>query len=209
MRLTMMIAAFFAGVQSAPASDNQVVSVPAVTVAINLPETVLAQARNENGKIQLFIQYRVTNCRPVFETIPVTVSKLVTKMVDGKTIQVTENFTESQTVTKFVCVQEERISTVMLDSPGVSLTDLKGQKISTDEVLARLATKTPILRSQGGPPDSYHLQTTKPDTLVLVMPSPPPAPAQLMPNPVNPAVPVPAAPVLPGQPSQGTVIPPK
>ncbi len=50
------------------------------------------------------------------------------------------------------------------------LLDLKGNRVDRDDALKRLASETAVLISVSGQmPDTYYLQTTRPDTLIVVL----------------------------------------
>jgi hypothetical protein len=68
------------------------------------------------------------------------------------------------------------------------IVDLKGRRLKRDEALSRLSEKTPVLISVSGQmPDSFYLQCTKSDTLIVILGIPHlPAP-HLLPHPAKAA----------------------
>ena len=64
------------------------------------------------------------------------------------------------------------------------IVDLKGKRLSSDEVLKRLKAKTAVLISVSGHmPDPYYLQTTKPGTLIAILGIPDMPAPNLLPQP--------------------------
>ena len=64
--------------------------------------------------------------------------------------------------------------------------DLKGKRLSADEVFQRLDSKKPVLVSVSGRmPDPFYLQCTKPDTLIVVLGIPSSPAPELLPQPVG------------------------
>ena len=65
--------------------------------------------------------------------------------------------------------------------------DLRGKRLSADEVFERLDSKTPVLVSVSGRmPDPFYLQCTKPDTLIVVLGIPSSPAPELLPQPASP-----------------------
>ena len=65
--------------------------------------------------------------------------------------------------------------------------DLKGKRLSADEIFERLDRKTPVLVSVSGRmPDPFYLQCTKPDTLIVVLGIPSSPAPELLPQPASP-----------------------
>jgi hypothetical protein len=64
--------------------------------------------------------------------------------------------------------------------------DMKGKRLHREEALKRLASSTPVLVSVSGRrPDPFYLQTTKPDTLVVVLGIPSSPAPELLPQPAS------------------------
>ena len=64
--------------------------------------------------------------------------------------------------------------------------DVKGQRLSREQALKRLASSKPVLVSVSGRmPDAYYLQCTKPDTLIVVLGIPSAPAPDLLPQPVS------------------------
>lgn len=177
MRTVLSLAVVFSLVAAAPAADP-----PKITGT--MPGLVLAQAASKDGKVMLTVKYPVTSYKTVNETVNVE----VVRKVDGKEVKVLV----PETVTKMVVITEWKVTEVRLGDAGVAVTDATGKAVSRDDVLKRLEKETAILRAVGGPADPFYLQTTKPDTLVLVTPIPPPQPAT--PAPGGKVVPTPIPP---------------
>ena len=77
-------------------------------------------------------------------------------------------------------------ATQLSDSAQNRVLDLKGRRLSRDEVLKRLAAKTPVLVSVSGRiPDPFYLQCTKPDTLIVVLGIPSSPAPDLLPCPAG------------------------
>lgn len=187
--LTVLYLAVVFGFVSAPqAADSP-------SIQGTMPSVALAQATSKDGTITLTVKHLLTVEKNVAETIQVEV---VTK-VDGKEIKVLvpETKTKTTSVTQW-CVTE-----VGLGDPGVLVSDAMGNAVTPDVVLERLEKETAILRAVGGPVDPFYLQTTKPETLVLVTPLPPlPLDTPLPLDKMSPTPIVPAPLPLPPQPAQ-------
>jgi uncharacterized protein YkwD len=186
MRTILSLAVVFGLVVAAPAADP-----PKITGT--MPSLVLAQAASKYGKVTLTVKFHETFWKDVVETYQVE----ELRTVDGKQVKVTV----PKTVTKKVSLVVWKETEVHLGQPGVSVSDATGKVITPDDVLKRLEKETAILRAVGGPADPFYLQTTKPDTLVLVTPPPLPPP--------QPATPVPSGKITPAiPPAPGSVPPP-
>ncbi len=176
--LTVLYLAVVFGFVSAPqAADSP-------SIQGSMPSVALAQATSKDGTITLTVKYPLTVEKNVAETNQIE----VVTMVDGKEVKVLV----PETKTKTVLVTQWCVTEVGLGDPGVLVSDAMGKAVTPDVVLKRLEEETAILRAVGGPVDPYYLQTTKPETLVLVTPLPP--------SPLDTAVPVDkmsATPILP------------
>jgi len=68
------------------------------------------------------------------------------------------------------------------------LLDLKGNRINRNDALKRLASETAVLISVSGEmPDAFYLQTTQPDTLIVVLGIPQAPATDLLPQPAGPS----------------------
>ncbi len=139
------------------------------------PTVALAVAMDNKGEIT--VEVKVTKQVSVIEPVEVI------KKVDGKDVKEVVMATK----TKSVSIIDHR--KYDLAKEGTSITSTDGKPVKREAAIKRLETKTPILISYG-PPDPWHLQTTKPDTLILIVP-------MAVPQPVAPGVPTPPAPVKP------------
>jgi hypothetical protein len=200
MRTILSFAVLFSLVAAAPAADPPKPDKEAPQYAPAPPTVMLAKAVSTDGKVTL----KVTIRECVFLDEAYTVTQEIIKKVDGKDVKELVPVTKTRKVCKAV---QKEVDVPLADS-GVAVTDLEGKAISPADLLKRLEKQSPILRSWGGSPDPYYLQTTKPDTLILVTPLPPalpvvPAPPRLPPPgtkplPVPPEkVPLPAPPAKP------------
>lgn len=158
MKATLILMVVLGFVPDTPAAD-----LPKITGT--MPSVVLARAALQGGTVKLTVKSPVTVCEPRTRTITVPVAKTV----DGK--KITELVTKD--ATEMVCVIKWEVREVRLGDAGVAVTDAAGKLVPQTEVLQRLEQETAILRAVGGPADIFYLQTTKPETLVLVTPSPP------------------------------------
>jgi uncharacterized protein YkwD len=184
MRTVLSLAVVFGLIATAPAADP-----PKITGT--QPGLVLAQAASKDGKVTLTLKCPVTKCFPKTRAVKMD----VVKKVDGK--DVTETVTKN--VTEMDCVTEWYVTEVRLGDAGVAVTDATGKAVTSEDVLKRLEKETAVLRCVGGPADPFYLQTTKPDTLVLVTPGSPiqpvtPAPGGVFPPPPPPKAAPPAKP---------------
>lgn len=183
MRTVLSLAVVFGLVAGSSAQEPPKVT-PVIAPTVDLPkitgtvpQVVLAKAATKDGKVVVTVKLAEQICFPETQTV----SMDVVKRVDGK--DVTEKVTKAVTVT--VCKTQWKVVEIPMGQPGVSVTDGTGKAVSQDDVLKRLEKETAILRAMGGPADPFYLQTTKPETLVLVTPLPPPQPAApVMPAPV-------------------------
>jgi hypothetical protein len=131
------------------------------------PTVALATAVGDKGEIS--VEVRVTKQVQVNEPIEVL------KKVDGKDLK------EVVMMTKTKSVSLMEVKKFHLGEKGASVITVDGKPVKLEDAIKRLEKKTPILISQGGQPDPYYLQTTKPDTLILVLPLPAPQPFLPMP----------------------------
>jgi hypothetical protein len=131
------------------------------------PTVALATAVGDKGEIS--VEVRVTKQVQVCEPIEVI------KKVDGKDVK------EVLMVTKTKSVSLMELKKFHLAEKGASVITADGKPVKLEDAIKRLEKKTPILMSYGGPPDPYHLQTTKPDTLILILPLTAPQPVVPMP----------------------------
>jgi uncharacterized protein YkwD len=60
--------------------------------------------------------------------------------------------------------------TVKPGEAGVHVLDVAGQPVASDRVVQALKKATPVLIAASGPPDAFHLLTTKENTLIFVVP---------------------------------------
>lgn len=179
--LSLMALIGIAGVASAqeltkPKTDRE----PAY--AFMPPTVALATAVGDKGEIS--VEVRVTKQVQVSEPIEVI------KKVDGKDVK------EVLMVTKTKSVSLMEAKKFHLAEKGASVITADGKPVKLEDAIKRLEKKTPILMSYGGPPDPFYLQTTKPDTLILILNLGPP-------EAIAPAVP------MPPQGSKGPVPPVK
>ncbi len=84
--------------------------------------------------------------------------------------------TEKGPVTKAVTVtvlkpQGWRTVHLPLDAKGVSVTDTAGEAIPDLKLAGLLAKETPVLVAVNDAPDKQYLQTTKPGTIIVVVPT--------------------------------------
>jgi hypothetical protein len=145
------------------------------------PEVVLAMAVGDKGEIH--VDVRVT------KYVTYTESVEVIKKVDGKDVKSVVPVTKTRSVS---IMEAKKFD---LAKEGTSVITADGKPLKLEDAIKRLEKKTPILISFGGPPDPFHLQTTKPDTLILIMPAPQlgvpavpggPMPPKVAPTPLKP-----------------------
>jgi uncharacterized protein YkwD len=159
-----------------PKTDKEPVYAPAP------PTMVMAQAAGDGLKVNY--QVRVTKLVTYTEKVEVL------QKVDGKDVKKLVNVQKCRPVSVF----ENKIMQLGGDCP--SIMTVEGKPVKPEDAIKRLKDKTPVLLSQGGPPDPYYLQTTKPDTLILIFPLPPAqkvAPMPMAPEGATPALPKPKA----------------
>lgn len=128
------------------------------------PSLAMAKASTADGKTTITLKQLV----PVCVCEPRTVTESITRMVDGRPIVETV----AKTVMVTVCKSEWRSQTVNVAGKGVSVHDTAGNPVTKANLASLLAKETAMLVSVNGPVDPYHLQTTKPNTLVIVIPPP-------------------------------------
>ena len=81
---------------------------------------------------------------------------------------------------------ESRALSQLSENAQNRIVDLKGKRLSSDEVLKRLKVETAVLISvSGNMPDAYYLQTTKPGTLIAILGIPDMPAPNLLPQPEN------------------------
>ena len=139
------------------------------------PQVAMATAMDNKREVTVEVMVKVT--KEFSEPVEVI------KKVDGKDVK------EVVMATKTKSVSVIELKKFDLAKEGTSVTTADGKPVKREDAIKRLETKTPILISYG-PPDPWHLQTTKPDTLILIVP-------MAVPQPVVPGVPTPPAPVTP------------
>jgi hypothetical protein len=125
------------------------------------PEVVLAMAVGDKGEIH--VDVRVT------KYVTYTESVEVIKKVDGKDVKSVVPVTKTRSVS---IMEAKKFD---LAKEGTSVITADGKPLKLEDAIKRLEKKTPILISYGSP-DPYHLQTTKPETLILILPLATPQP---------------------------------
>jgi hypothetical protein len=145
------------------------------------PMVVLATLVGDKGEIN--VDVRETKYVAYTENVEVI------KKVDGKEVQSAVPVTKTRSVSVMVAKKFD------LAKEGTSVITADGKPLKLEEAIKRLEKKTPILISFGGPPDPFHLQTTKPETLIIILPLPQPAvpvvpgsplPPKVSPTPIKP-----------------------
>jgi hypothetical protein len=131
------------------------------------PQVALATAVGDKGEINL--EVRVTKYVTYTENVEVL------KKVDGKDVKSVVPVTKTRSVS---IMETKKFD---LAKEGRSVITADGKPLKLEDAIKRLEKKTPILMSYGGPPDPYHLQTTKSDTLILIFPLAAAQPAVPMP----------------------------
>jgi hypothetical protein len=155
-----------------PRTDKEPVYAPAP------PTIVIVQAAGDRLKVNC--EVRVTKLEMYIENVEVL------QKVDGKDVKKFEVVTKCRPVS----ILEKKI--MQLGGDGVSIMTAEGKTVKPEDAIKRLKDKIPVLLSQGGPPDPYYLQTTKPDTLILIFPqSPAQKVAPMAPEGTTPALPKP------------------
>jgi hypothetical protein len=138
----------------------------------------MAQAAGDGLKVNY--EVRVTKRVAYTETVEVL------QKVDGKDVKKLVDVQKVRPVSLF----EHKV--VQLGAEGTSVVTVEGKTVKPEDAIKQLKEKTPVLLSQGGPPDPYYLQTTKPDTLILIFPqSPLQKFAPMAPEGATPALPKP------------------
>lgn len=127
------------------------------------PVVAMAKAAGGNG-LKLTVEVRVTKQVTYSENVEVV------EKVDGKDVKKLVQVTKCRNVHMLQPVD------VDLGTAGASVISAEGKPVAPEDALKRLAKQTPVLLSQGGPPDPYFLLTTKPRTLILILPMPKPQP---------------------------------
>ena len=144
------------------------------------PTVVMAQATGDGMKVNYDV--RVTKLVAWTENVEVL------QEVDGKDVKTLVAVQKVRPVSMF----EHKV--MQLGGEGTRVVNVEGKTVKPEDAIKRLKEKTPVLLSQGGPPDPYYLQTTKPDTLILIFPqSPPQKVAPMAPEGAAPALPLPKA----------------
>lgn len=139
------------------------------------PQVAMATAMDNEAEVTVEVKET--------KQVSVSVPEHVTKKVDGKDVK------EVVMATKTMSVSVIELKKFDLAKQVLSFATAEGKPVKREDAIKRLEKKTPILISYG-PPDPWHLQTTKPDTLILIFP-------MAVPQPVAPGVPTPPAPVKP------------
>lgn len=177
--LTVVLFATATGAQGPPRPKTDKDKEPAY--APMPPEVVLATAVGDKGEIH--VDVRVT------KYVTYTESVEVIKKVDGKDVKSLVPVTKTRSVS---IMEAKKFD---LAKEGTSVITADGKPLKLEDAIKRLEKKTPILISFGGPPDPFYLQTTKPDTLILIMPAPQlgvpavtggPMPPKVAPTPLKP-----------------------
>lgn len=148
------------------------------------PVVVLATAVGNKGEIS--VEMRVA------KQVPYTESVEVIKKVDGKDVKSVVPVTKTRSVS---IMEAKKFD---LAKEGTSVITADGKPLKLEDAIKRLEKQAPILISVGGPPDPFHLQTTKPDTLILIIPMAVPQPGVppvLMPPKGGAAPPSPVVPI--------------
>jgi hypothetical protein len=145
------------------------------------PSVVMATVVGNNGEMN--VEVRVTKLVTYTENVEVI------QKVDGREVKSVVPVTKTRSVS---IMEAQKFD---LAKEGTSVITADGKPLKLEDAIKRLERKTPILISQGGPPDPYYLQTTKPDTLVIILPLPqpavpvvpgPPLPPKVSPTPIKP-----------------------
>ena len=152
------------------------------------PILVLARAAMKDGTVTLAVKYPLTVLKTVLETANVE----EVRTVEGKEIKILI----PKQFAKTVQVTEWHVRHVKLSNAGGSVTDASGKAVASAAVAMKLEKETAILLFSPGPVDSFYMQTTKPETLVLVAPA---EPMQAAPQGI----------ITPVKPPAGTTVPPK
>jgi hypothetical protein len=126
------------------------------------PMVALATAVGDKGEIN--VEVRET------KYVTYTESVEVIKKVDGKDVKSVVPVTK----TRRVSIMEAK--KFDLAKEGTSVITVDGKPLKLEDAIKRLEKQTPILISFGGPPDPFYLQTTKPDTMILILPLATPLP---------------------------------
>jgi hypothetical protein len=122
------------------------------------PMVVLATAVRDKGEIH--VDVRET------KQVSYTENVEVIKKVDGKEVKSAVPVTKMRSISVMVAKKFD------LAKEGTFVITADGKPLKLEDAIKRLEKKTPILISFGGPPDPFHLQTTKPETLIIVLPAP-------------------------------------
>ncbi|MEC8475376.1 MAG: hypothetical protein VXZ38_12040 [Planctomycetota bacterium] len=129
-----------------------------------------------------------------YYSVELTVPKVRWKVVGEKRTKL--EWPELKVKTDFHCVSvlmtydqsKARASTQLNNKAQNRVVDISGKRLSSDQVLQRLKSETAVLVSvSGNMPDRYYLQTTRQDTLIIILgilsdaPTPELLPARLEP----------------------------
>lgn len=140
---------------------------PKVPKNLVLPTTHPAQAFTEGGKTTIVL--KLFSTAPTSVTKTITVNEAVSATVDGKQVIQIVPVEKKVVETVMAVVGWQKVS-VTLGEGGVSAHDVAGKPIAAEELMRRLVKETNVLVSAAGPIDPYHLQTTKENTVVIVVP---------------------------------------
>lgn len=139
-----------------PMTDKEPVYAPAP------PSVAMAKAAGNGMKVT--VEVRVT------KQVTYTENVEVLEKVDGKDVKKLVGVQK----TRSVSMSDPRV--LLLGGDGTSVINVEGKPVKPEDAIKRLEKQTPILISYGGPPQPFYLQTTKPDTLILILPLATPQP---------------------------------
>jgi hypothetical protein len=174
MRTLVSLAALFGIAGIAPAQEPTKPRTDKEPAYAPMPPSV-AMATAVGDKVEINVGVRVT------KQVTYTENVEVIKKVDGKEVKSVVPVTKTRSVS---IMEAKRFD---LAKEGTSVITADGKPVKPEDAIKRLEKKTPVLISQGGPPDPYHLQTTKPDTLIIILPLPQPS-VPVVPGPMPPKV---------------------
>jgi hypothetical protein len=121
--------------------------------------------------VALRIRLPTTVTTPVTYAVTAKVARQVKKVVDGRTVVDTKyhdvNKMETRLLSRFGGWREINVG---VDGFEVVVLDLNGKLVRGDRLLHLLAKEGPLLLSTSGRVDPFYLQTTKPGTLIAIVP---------------------------------------
>lgn len=129
----------------------------------------LMMASSTGGPDGVWLHVRKTVFVPTPVEVRVETPVTLQEIVNGRIVERKSKVTETH-ITTMMKPTPHDVVVVPLTCSDVTIVDLAGKPIDPKRVPQMLKKETAVLVSFSGPVDPFHLQTTKPGTLVVLMP---------------------------------------